>query len=328
MPCYKPLTAWYSTEINPSGKAAITFNAQRAQQPDDPLELPCGQCIGCRLARSRDWAIRCVHEAQLHEDNCFITLTFNEESLVQRRPEIGPVSKPEERKPGHTMSLDKAEFPKFMKRLRKHFGKAGKNVRFFHCGEYGDLYHRPHYHAILFGIDFPDKVFGGMRNGLPLYRSPTLEKLWPYGYSSIGSVTFESAAYVARYVMKKATGLDALDNYYEPDDETGELIQTLEAEYTTMSRRPGIAANWFEKYHSDVYPSDFITHNGKKFRSPKYYDKLLERMDSFTLEDIKFDRKEAALKHVENQTPERLAVREKVQRHKLNKLPRNLDHKS
>ena len=323
MPCYKPLTAWRSSERTASGKSGITFNKNHAVSPGDPLELPCGQCVGCRLKKSRDWAVRCVHEAQLHEDNCFITLTFNPESLSKRRPKIGPTTKPEERISGHQMSLDKAEFPKFMKRLRKHFGY--EKIRYFHCGEYGDRYHRPHYHAILFGIDFDDKEFIGLRGGNALYRSRTLEKLWPFGYSSIGSVTFESAAYVARYVMKKATGLEALDNYYAPDDDTGELIQVLEAEYTTMSRRPGIGAGWFERFGSDVFPSDFITVNGKKFPAPAYYDKLLERIDPAAYEVIKDDRKtQAKLRPI---TPERLADMERHKTRIVNKyLPRNLDH--
>lgn len=323
MPCYKPLTAWRTAERTASGKSGITFNPAHALMPGDPLELPCGQCLGCRLKKSRDWAVRCVHEAQLHEDNSFITLTFNEEALSKREPKIGPTTKPEERIPGHKMSLDKAEFPKFMKRLRKHFGY--EKIRYFHCGEYGDRYHRPHYHAILFGIDFRDKEFLQLRNGQPLYRSPTLEKLWPFGYSSIGSVTFESAAYVARYVMKKATGLDALDNYYAPDEDTGELVQVLEAEYCTMSRRPGIASDWFDRFGSDVFPSDFITVNGKKFPAPVYYDKLLERMDSVSYEVIKQDRKEAAkLRPI---SKERLADLERHKTRIVNKyLPRNLDH--
>lgn len=324
MPCYKPLTAWRTSERTPAGKSGITFNKNHAVLPGDPLELPCGQCIGCRLKRSREWAIRCVHEAQLHQNNCFITLTFNEEELQKRTPFIGPTSKPDERRPAHQLSLDKAEFPKFMKRLRKHFGY--EKIRFFHCGEYGDRYHRPHYHAILFGLDFEDKYLFKMRNGNPLYRSPTLEKLWKFGYSSIGSVTFESAAYVARYVMKKATGLDALDNYYAPDENTGELVQVLEEEYTTMSRRPGIASDWFDEFNGDLFPKDFITVNGRKMSAPRYYDRKAEDLDHLDFELIKSERKAKAKEHQENCTPERLAIREKVQQYKLNRLVRNLDH--
>lgn len=308
MPCFKPLTAYYSKHYNPSGKRGITFNQREAEQPDTPLDLPCGQCIGCRLERSRQWAIRCIHEASLHEENCFITLTFNPESLAARE------------NPG---TLDKTDFQKFMKRLRKHY--PGKKIRYFHCGEYGEKYGRPHYHAILFGLDFDDKELINILNGHRLYRSPTLEKIWPFGYSSIGNVTFESAAYVARYIMKKITGDQADEHYRYVDEETGELLEK-QPEYTTMSRRPGIAADWFDDYADDVYPSDFITVRGKKMRPPKFYDRLMEQTRPYEMEDIKTSRKEAAKIRSEDNSPERLKTREKAKALTLKKLPRKLDH--
>lgn len=308
MACYKPLAAWYSKHFNPSGKRGITFSPKEALEPDNPINLPCGQCIGCRLERSRQWAIRCIHEAQLHEENCFITLTFSPEHLAAR---------------DNPWSLDKKEFQDFMKRVRKKF--HGQRVRYFHCGEYGEKYGRPHYHALLFGLDFDDKVLHRVINGHRLYTSPTLEKLWPFGYSSIGDVTFESAAYVARYIMKKVTGDDAETHYAIVDDETGEIVGSKAPEYTTMSRRPGIAADWFGEFKDDVYPSDFITVRGRKMRPPKYYDRLLEATRPYEMEDIKNERVQKALEHAENNTFERLRVREKVQELKLNKLPRNLD---
>ena len=97
---------------------------------------------------------------------------------------------------------------RFMKRLRK---KYGSQVRFFHCGEYGDLNKRPHYHAILFGVDFAhDRKLWSQKDGMKLFTSESLEKLWPYGFCTIGQVTFESCAYVARYIMKKQTGEKAV----------------------------------------------------------------------------------------------------------------------
>nr|QXN72801.1 MAG: replication initiator protein [Microvirus sp.] len=308
MACYKPLTAYYGKEKNVSGKNSIVFNPREAAQPDDPIELPCGQCVGCRLERSRQWAIRCIHEAQLHDDNCFITLTFSPEALAKRE---------------NPWSLRKKDFQDFMKRLRKHFG--AKKIRYFHCGEYGEKYGRPHYHAILFGIDFDDKKLHRVLNGHRLYTSPTLERLWPHGYSSIGNVTFESAAYVARYIMKKVTGDDADTHYAIVDPDTGEIVGSKVPEYTTMSRRPGIAAGWLEKFADDVYPKDFITVRGKKMRAPKYYDRVMETERPYEMEDIKHARKEAAKLHSENNTAERLRVREKVQKLRLEKLPRNLD---
>ena len=117
MPCYYPLQGWRSKELTKNGKRAIVFDRKKGYV-DQPLEVPCGQCIGCRLDRSRDWALRCIHEAQLHEDNSYITLTYDDDNLPANA------------------SLDKSDFQKFMKRLRKSLGD--KKVRFFHCGEYGE----------------------------------------------------------------------------------------------------------------------------------------------------------------------------------------------
>jgi hypothetical protein len=309
VPCYKPITGWYSKEVNPSGKRSIVFSPDKALERDNEIEIPCGQCIGCRLERSRQWAIRCLHEAQLHEDNCFITLTFNEEELQKRKiPE----------------SLDKTEFQRFMKRLRKKY--PSKKIRYFHCGEYGEKYKRPHYHAILFGIDFQDKQLHNIINGNRLYVSKTLEELWPHGYSSIGEVTFESAAYVARYCLKKITGDNADYHYLLVDEETGEYKGHREPEYTTMSRRPGIASEWFEKYQDDVYPSDFITVRGVKMKAPKYYDKLMEKTRPYEMEDLKDMRKENAKKYGEENTRERLDTKDYLTHYRVSqRLPRKLD---
>ncbi len=186
MACFGPLKGWPSKKLTPSGKRQVVFNISQAYT-DRPVNIPCGQCIGCRLDKSKQWAIRCVHEASLYDNNSFITLTYNTEHL------------PEDR------SLEVRVFQLFMKRLRKRFGTK---IRFYACGEYGDQNGRPHYHACLFNHDFQDKKLWkrGKDPSLDLYRSADLEKLWPYGYSSIGEVTFQSAAYVARYIMKKITG--------------------------------------------------------------------------------------------------------------------------
>jgi hypothetical protein len=306
MTCYHPLQAWYSKEINPSGKRSLVFNPKKAHQPDAPLEIACGQCIGCRLERSRQWAIRCTHEASLYEDNCFITLTFDDDNLYKR---------------DNPWSLDVRDFQLFMKRLRKQYGDG---IRFYHCGEYGDLYKRPHYHACLFNFDFPDKQLWRVINGHRLYRSPSLERIWPYGFSTVGTMTFESAAYCARYILKKQTGDNAEKRYHAIDDETGEYFD-LKPEYNTMSRRPGIAAGWYEKFRDDVYPHDYVVMRGKKMRPPKFYDRLLERTRPYEFDQIKEDRVMSAMVHDDNLTPERLAVRELCKLEQLKKLPRNLD---
>lgn len=301
MPCYSPLKGFRSKAINPTGKRSIVFNSKDGFA-DLPVSLPCSQCVGCRLERSRQWAIRCAHEASLYADNCFITLTYNDKHLPADQ------------------SLQLDHFQKFMKRLRK---KYGENIRFYHCGEYGENFGRPHYHACIFNFDFPDKKIWKSERGVNLYRSPSLEKLWTFGYSSVGEVTFESAAYVARYIMKKITG-DAAENHYVwIDPETGEIFKR-KPEYTTMSRRPGIGKSWFEQYASDVYPDDFIVMRGKKMKPPKFYDSQFELISPGEYEILKKRRKRAASKHVDNNTPERLKVRETVKLSQLSQLKRTL----
>ncbi len=267
-----------------------------------PVTVPCGQCIGCRFERSRQWAIRCVHEAQTHDENSFITLTYSDKHLPADR------------------SLNLHHFQTFMKRLRK---SLSCKIRFYHCGEYGAEFGRPHYHSLIFGYGFPDKTHWKTVNGLPLYRSQHLETLWTYGYSSIGTVTFESAAYVARYIMKKITGDIAGDHYEYIDPETGEITQRR-PEYTTMSRRPGIGSAWLDKYLSDVYPSDEVVLRGRSMRPPKYYDTRYELLEPAEHARLKARRKREAALHVDNNTPERLNVRASVQSKRLNLLPRNL----
>lgn len=328
MGCFSPLTAYFGKIGHNSGKRSIVFKIRDAVDPN-PIQLPCGQCTGCRLEYSRQWAIRCVHESELWEDNCFITLTYNDEKM----PLDG--------------SLDLDVFQKFMKRLRKKyvpknpFPKKSQEyddfardngIRFFHCGEYGDYSGRPHFHACLFNHQFNDRYLWQIRNGIPLYRSPSLEKLWcdpddgrSFGYSSVGDVTFESAAYVARYVMKKRKGKHAWLHYITIDYETGEILQDLKPEYVTMSRRPGLASGWFSKFHEDVYPGDFVVLRGKKMRPPKYYDGLYEIANPYQYGLIKDKRNLSALEHKSNNTPERLAVREKVLQSKISKLVRNHD---
>jgi hypothetical protein len=244
----------------------------------------------------------------MSSDNAFITLTFNDLHLPSNR------------------SLDLVIFQKFMKRLRKKVGL----LKFFHCGEYGELEGRPHYHACIFGYDFPDKKHWKTTNKIPVYRSAILEKLWTdpktglsLGYSSTGSVTFQSAAYVARYITKKVTG-DAAQKHYEyTNPETGEITQK-KPEYTTMSN--GIGQTFFEKYHGDIYPHDFVVANGgKKMRPPKYYDSQYEILDPQSFQKVKRKRKTDSKKHVDNNTPARLRVRESLQNQKLKLLPRNLE---
>lgn len=302
MVCYHPIKGWRSKKANENGNYPVVFNLRDGYE-DRPVTVPCGQCIGCRLERSRQWAIRCLHEASLNEDNCFITLTYNNEHLPK------------------DLSLDIRHFQLFMKRLRKKY--TGKKIRFFHCGEYGETLGRPHYHALLFGHDFDDKKLWSMRQGVPLYRSATLETLWPFGYSSVGEVTFESAAYVARYVMKKVNG-DLAADHYTLVNEDGEYWD-VQPEYCTMSRRPGLASDWLKRFNRDVYPNDEVIIRGVRCRPPRFYDRSFELMSPEEWRTVRARRRTASEQRKADATPERLKVRERCQLDKLSRLPRKLE---
>lgn len=294
MTCYHPIRAWRSQsgrQVN--GKWPIVFS-KREGYDDLPVDIPCGQCIGCRLERSRQWAMRCVMEAQMHRDNCFVTLTYRDADL----PSDGSVSV-------RTAQL-------FMKRLRKEY--SHQKIRFFLCGEYGSKNFRPHYHALIFGLCFADARVWSRRNGSTLYRSSILERLWPYGFSTIGEVNFDSAAYCARYVLKKVTGQDSREHYGE-----------RHPEFVTMSRRPGIGAEWYARYSSDVYPGDtVILRDGVKMRPPKYFDKLYEESGG-DLSQLKLKRSKAMDEFSEDSTLSRMYTREELQQLRADMLVRGLE---
>lgn len=302
MPCYGPLKGYRSRVPSANGKWPIVFNPKYGFI-DQTVEVPCGQCIGCKLERSRQWAVRIQHEASLYDRNCFITLTFDNCHLPSDR------------------SLNVAHFQSFMKRLRKEYGSG---IRFFHCGEYGETYGRPHYHACLLNFDFSDRVFWKENNGFRLYTSVALEKLWGQGFCSVGDVTFESAAYVARYITKKITGPMAEDHYTKVDLSTGEIIKVA-PEYTTMSRRPGIGQPWLDKFKSDVFPHDYVVVRGVKCKPPKYYSGKFEIENPSEFKKLRCERIQNAKKHVDNNTPERLNVREYLQYARLEQLKRTVD---
>lgn len=306
MPCYHPLQGWRAKRLNESGKRPVVFH-RREGYSDMEVKLPCGQCIGCRLERSRQWAVRCMHEAQMHASNCFITLTYSDSNL----PPNG--------------SLVLRDFQLFMKDLRYRYGSG---IRFFHCGEYGERLGRPHYHACLFNFDFPDKYLWKTHNDSRYYRSHILDELWPHGFAMLGDVTFESAAYVARYITKKVTGKGAVDHYCTIDRSTGEIISERKPEYVTMSRRPGIGKLWFDKFTSDVYPSDFIIVNGAKVKPPKYYDSQFEVIDPDLLSVVKSQRKFRGEKHSFDNSLDRLRVREQCHETKHKQLKRSFENGS
>ena len=235
------------------------------------IQVECGRCMACRMSRAKDWAVRCVMESKLHDKNSFVTLTYDNEHLPT----------------GNT--LVKRDLQLFMKRLRKKFG-AG--IRFFACGEYGTKYQRPHYHLLLFGFDFPDKTpwksskgakFGHNFDNV-VYRSASLEGLWTFGFSTVGSVSYESCSYVSRYILKKQRG--------EKDENSVYRKQNILPEFTLMSRKPGIARSFYDLYGADLYEKDFVQIS-EKVRAclPRYFDNLFAAEHGIdTLESIKSNR--------------------------------------
>lgn len=297
MPCYRPLEAWYNPTKHPSTDSKITFSKHFSEAKG--IHLPCGQCIGCRLERSRRWAVRIMHEAQMHERSSFLTLTYSDKHI------------PEDK------SLRVEDFQKFMKRLRRG---SSVPLRFFHCGEYGERSARPHYHVCLFGEDFyaDRKRISDSQSGFPQYISQRLCETWGLGeihQQTIGELTFESAAYVARYCLKKVTGDGAAEHY-----------AGRHPEYVTMSRRPGIGAGWFERFNGEVYPSDSVVMRGREFLPPPFYDKLLEKADPALFARVKSARSSEIISSVDmdySQWQEafgrRLSVKEEVKEQTISK---------
>lgn len=288
MPCFGPLVGYYSKEVNASGKRSIVFDERRAFSPV-PIRVPCGRCAGCRMEKARQWAIRCMHEARMHKDNAFVTLTYDREYL----PENG--------------FLSRRDTQLFMKRLRK---ARYPGIRVYGCGEYGTLNKRPHYHMILFNCGFPDKKFykKGAKQGQDYYTSDELRELWPQGMNVIGAVTFETAGYVAGYVMDKVNGKIA-DEHYEVYDADG-LVHRRPSEFSIISRGRSIGSDYYAKFGAEVRTHDSVVINGREVRPPRLYDKLFDLTDPDGLRKVKRRRRRLALMAKDDNTSRRRRTKE------------------
>lgn len=324
MPCYKPLKGWRSREVNSeTGKRSIVFKADEGFS-DLPVQVPCGKCVGCRIEHSRQFAIRCVHEASLYPDNCFVTLTYNDQCLPSGS------------------NLVVSDLQKFFKRLRKRFGSG---IRYLACGEYGVVCKicsksfnfcvcgsfvpsagRPHYHACIFNHTFSDLVYLYTTTaGSKMYRSAILESLWPYGFSTVGEVNFKSAGYVARYSWKKID-----------DERTSEYYSGRRSEFVVMSRgskslgTKGIGYGWYQRFKDDVYNHDVVVlDQGVSCRPPKYYDSQFELDNPEDYAKIKSKRsfkvRECANGNDVSKHPSRLPYREYVARRRITRLARRFE---
>lgn len=265
MPCYQPKDA-----------RLVLSNAKHDLGKHPPERLNCGRCHGCKREKARQWTIRLRHEHALHEKAEAITLTYNDNHLPDGN------------------QLVKKHFQTFLKRLRF---QSGSSFRYFMCGEYGETStKRPHYHCVFFGLDFADR-YEWMHTGKSIqYRSPFLETLWRHGFATTGEVDRNTLSYISGYVQKKIYGAEFQAEYFDRVvPSTGEITQEARLPpYSQMSLRPGIARDWIEKYHREVYPSDFIVLDGHRFKPPGYYDRWLSEHDPELWDQVRSTRAEAS----------------------------------
>ena len=300
MPCWYPLQGYRAAKPNENGKRPLVFKKKEGNV-DRPMTVSCGQCTGCRLERSRQWAIRSHHETTLHKDNCFITLTYDDEFLPDN------------------YSLHRPHFQAFAKALRH---SCDSKIKIMYCGEYGDQYRRPHFHAIIYNLDFQDRKLWKNHRGNSLYTSERLQALWAFGFSSVAAATFETSAYVARYILKKQTGPRADLSHYVVQHPVSRQWVVQTPEFFQASH--GIGAQWLHKFHKDAYPSDEIVIRGKKMKPPLYYDRIFSELSPKEFRRVSAKRHQAARRARPDNTSSRHRVREEVQKAAITQLKRNL----
>lgn len=272
------------------GPNGIAFNS-REGYADMPLTLRCGACIGCRIDRQTGWMIRMMHELQMAEKACFATFTYNDDCVPD----------------DHGLRVE--HWQEAAKRIRANIG----DFRFFMAAEYGGDKLRPHYHAAIFGQDFTNDRVRVNVKGSPHYwwTNEAVTSAWRKGYVTVGELNSTTARYICNYMLKKVTGKKAKAAYERIDPLTGETWD-VRPEFSTMSRRPGLGASWFDRYCDDVYPQDVVVLDGKKYRPPQFYDRLLQDRDPAMWRKVEARRNEWVQKHSEDLTPDRLEVKERI----------------
>lgn len=268
MACYHPLKG-YQFGWTDNGKPNYKITSfdtilydENGKEREYQL-IPCGKCVGCRLAYSRAWADRCMAEASYHDSSFFVTLTYDNDhipnAVIKDTGEIMQYG-----------TLVKRDCQLFMKRLRKNYRYDNK-IRFFLAGEYGSQTARPHYHVILFGLKLNDLVLYKKDRGYCYWTSKFIEEAWQHkGYCVVAPVTWETCAYTARYIMKKQNG-EASKKY----DELGII-----PEFTLMSRKPGISFECFEDNKESYLKFGEVNisteDGGRSIKNIKYWNKHLE----------------------------------------------------
>lgn len=278
----------------------MTSNHLEASQDAPEVNVRCGRCIGCRIDRSRTWAARGVFESQSHDSNEYVTLTYSDEAVPKNKTGI--------------QTLKPKDMTDFVKRLRDHIKRDqnGPAIKYIACGEYGDISNRPHYHAIIFGLNLHDKKIYSTKGDYNLCSSSWLDSIWGHGNTIIGDVTFDSIAYVARYILKKKLGRES--DYYKNFD--------IEPEFNRVSK--GVGLKYFEKYKDQIYKADFIMPiPGVQMRPPRYFDLKYEKERD--IREIKEKREQKQYENNPYPGWRRLDTRAKVLEYKLKTLKqRNL----
>lgn len=277
MPCYHPQTAYVPLD---GGELSFRETANSRE-----VQIPCGQCIGCRVQRAVDWGIRITHESKLYDKNSWITLTYQENpvTLVRRDVQL------------------------FIKRLRK--AHPERRIRYFAAGEYGSKSLRPHYHVCLFNFWPSDAKIWVEKT--QHYKSKEIETLWGLGNTDVFRLNHSRALYTGKYSCKKIGGIPAKAHYTRLNPETGELIECI-PEFAQMSLKPGIGFNWYERFKTDYLPCNNVVIDGRQYKVPKYYWRKFQLSDAESAETLQYQNYLEALQHAQNLTPERLAIREEV----------------
>lgn len=299
MACFHPVRVGMTS----AGTVTFVLNMRKFDVVRE-FDIPCGRCIGCLSGRAQHWGERGMHEAKMHKLNCAPTLTFSDEHVPYRG------------------MIDKTPIQKALRSLRDR----GAKFRYMVGHEYGEVNQRPHAHLCLFGWQPDDmKYWRKSDSGAKLYRSKWFEeKIWPLGHVEIGEVSIETVQYIAKYCLKRVYGDLAEAHYRRQDPVTGEFYQ-LPPESMNVSTRPAIGRTWFEKFgKTDVLPWDHVIVNGKEQKPPRYYDKLMKRLDPDRFEEIQWARELEARLRADDNTEARLLVREECAKANATRFKRSL----
>lgn len=212
---------------NPSTIRNPKYDFGRTDQPQGLL-VPCGKCMACRIARTREWTVRMMNENTCHEQSVYVTLTYNDEFLPKN------------------LSLSKREAQLFLKRLRKSIEPL--KIKYYLCGEYGEEYSRPHYHAIIFGLGIESEEI--------------IKNAWPFGFIKLGYVEHDSIQYVSGYIQKKFSGKLGLEVY-------GDRLPPFHLQ------SKGLGKEWAIRNQRQLEQQLTVTSGGVAMGLPRYYKKIL-----------------------------------------------------